>query len=206
MKPRVIIGGHEPVFVHGLACAAAEVETVELHEVTTDLGRLRSLCRVTAFCIALIDPAISGENAAGLLAELRDAAPTLQIMVISACQAVHMVRQAIEQGASAYLPKTSSFEAITLAIRTVADGRRYFPLLACDRAADSGWLGHLTRRESAVLQLLADGMSNKAIATELDVGVGTVKGYVSALLGKLGATSRVQAVLTAHRLGLIRLP
>jgi DNA-binding NarL/FixJ family response regulator len=63
----------------------------------------------------------------------------------------------------------------------------------------------LTPRESEVLQLLADGLTNRAIAQELGISEHTVKFHVNAILGKLGAQSRTEAVVRASRLGLILL-
>ena len=61
----------------------------------------------------------------------------------------------------------------------------------------------LTRRERSVLQLLAEGLSNKDIAARLDISEHTVKFHVNAILGKLGAHSRIEAVTRAARLGLL---
>ncbi len=63
----------------------------------------------------------------------------------------------------------------------------------------------LTPRELEVLQLLAEGLSNKAIALRLEISEHTVKFHVNAILGKLGAQSRTEAVVRASRLGLILL-
>jgi DNA-binding NarL/FixJ family response regulator len=63
----------------------------------------------------------------------------------------------------------------------------------------------LTRRELEILELVAAGMTNKAIASHVGISEHTVKFHVNALLGKLGAQSRTQAVTTATRMGLIRL-
>ena len=63
----------------------------------------------------------------------------------------------------------------------------------------------LTPRETEVLQLLADGLTNKAIAQRLGISDHTVKFHVNAILGKLGAQSRTEAVVRATRLGLLHL-
>jgi DNA-binding NarL/FixJ family response regulator len=70
------------------------------------------------------------------------------------------------------------------------------------RDAVAPTVGTLTPRETAVLELLAQGRSNKQIAAELELGIRTVEGYVSNILGKLGVTSRTEAVTHAisHRL------
>jgi len=64
-------------------------------------------------------------------------------------------------------------------------------------------LGELTPRETQVLGLIADGLPNKTIAVRLDISEHTVKFHVNAILGKLGAQSRTEAVTRATRMGLI---
>lgn len=71
--------------------------------------------------------------------------------------------------------------------------------------SDAPLLEELTPRESQVLQLLAEGLTNKAIAQRLDISDHTVKFHVNAILSKLGAQSRTEAVVRATRLGLILL-
>lgn len=73
------------------------------------------------------------------------------------------------------------------------------------RAADGRPVEELTPRESEVLQLLAEGLTNKGIAQRLDISDHTVKFHVNAIMGKLGAQSRTEAVVRATRLGLILL-
>jgi len=63
----------------------------------------------------------------------------------------------------------------------------------------------LTPRETEVLQLMADGLTNKAIAQKLSISEHTVKFHVNAILGKLGVQSRTEAVVRATRLGLLLL-
>ena len=75
-----------------------------------------------------------------------------------------------------------------------------------DGEDDAGWIDEpLTRREIDVLQLLAEGLPNKSIAARLAVSDQTVKFHVSAILSKLGATNRTDAVRRALRRGLISL-
>jgi DNA-binding NarL/FixJ family response regulator len=68
-----------------------------------------------------------------------------------------------------------------------------------------GASGELSPRETEVLSLIAEGLANKAVAGRLDISEHTVKFHVNAILGKLGAQSRTEAVTRATRMGLISL-
>jgi DNA-binding NarL/FixJ family response regulator len=91
------------------------------------------------------------------------------------------------------------------ALSVVASGGRYFAPSVSAHLAESVSFDDLTRRELQVLERLAKGACNKTIARELDVALGTVKTHVCAIMCKLAARSRTEAVLSACRLGLISL-
>jgi len=121
---------------------------------------------------------------------------------------------ALEAGASGFLLKSCTAEELVWAIRNVADGHALLaPQMTrrvIDRAMagvvptrDEQVLGRLTGRESDVLTLLAQGLSNAEIADELVLGTATVKSHVSAILTKLDLRDRVQAVVVAYRCGLV---
>jgi DNA-binding NarL/FixJ family response regulator len=92
---------------------------------------------------------------------------------------------------------------------TLADARAIevevdaYILAALDRARDDGPVERMTGREVQVLELLADGLSNKAIAARLGVSDETVKFHLSSILGKLVVANRTEAVRRAIRMGLV---
>lgn len=110
-------------------------------------------------------------------------------------------------GARGLLKRTARPSQVQAAIRAVAEGIAVYDASLAER----GWApqaglnaaDELTSREIEVLRLLAEGLSNKAIAGRLNVTEHTVKFHVNAILGKLGAQSRTEAVTRATRLGLI---
>lgn len=112
-------------------------------------------------------------------------------------------------GARALLPRTISGGGLVVAIQAVAQGLAVIEpeLLAFGWPAGSpelaGLAESLTPRELEVLQLLAEGLANKAIAQRLAISEHTVKFHVNAIMSKLGAQSRTAAVVRATRLGLI---
>ncbi|MEU9795919.1 response regulator transcription factor [Streptomyces sparsogenes] len=114
--------------------------------------------------------------------------------------------RAIEAGATGYLLKDAPPEELAAAVRTAAAGRTALaPAVAerlMNRLRTPGTA--LTRRETEVLVLVAEGLSNQAIAKRLHLTEGTVKSHLARTYTKLGVDSRTAAVATATELGLIR--
>lgn len=114
-------------------------------------------------------------------------------------------------GARALLTRDMNAEKMTAAVQaaaqglTVLDDQLADALLPIPALAQDDVTETLTPRETEVLHLLAEGLTNKAIAQTLAISDHTVKFHVNAILGKLGAQSRTEAVVRATRLGLIAL-
>ena len=121
------------------------------------------------------------------------------------------VYDALRAGASGFLLKRSRPREIVQAVRTVAEGESLlFPAAVRelvvgfgDRRGDGLRSAGLTEREGQVLRLVARGLSNAEIATELVLGVETVKTHVRNVLAKTGARDRTQAVVTAYESGFV---
>ena len=111
--------------------------------------------------------------------------------------------QALRAGALGYLTKEASGEELLAAIRAVNAGHRFLPAAIARSMASRDSFAELTRREREVLALLADGASNREIASSLGIAARTVAVYVTSILSKFGAESRTEAVAMAIRRGLI---
>ncbi|MFF6996262.1 response regulator [Streptomyces sp. NPDC008313] len=113
---------------------------------------------------------------------------------------------AIEAGATGYLLKDAPPEDLAAAVRTAATGRAALAPTVADRLMNRlrTPLTTLTRRETEVLALVAEGLSNQAVAARLHLTEGTVKSHLARVYAKLGVDSRTAAVATASGLGLIR--
>ncbi len=157
--------------------------------------------------VALVDvnlPSMSGLELARII--LSDY-PGTRVLVLSAYDDYAYIAEALEVGVGGYLLKTASGKELVDAVRAVVDGvfvldRQVSKRLVRRREAPAPTVGSLTPRETAVLEQLALGRSNKQIAQELSLGIRTVEGYVSNILAKLGVGSRTEAVTHAisHRL------
>jgi DNA-binding NarL/FixJ family response regulator len=110
------------------------------------------------------------------------------------------VRTALQSGVGGYLLGNCSLDELVEAVRSVGRGSPYLCAAAAALVAKSLTRTPLTLRESEILRLIASGMSNKLIASELNIALGTVKAHARVVLDKLGARSRTQAtVIAAHR-------
>ena len=135
-----------------------------------------------------------------------------KILVITTFENDEYVYQALRAGANGFLLKRSRPAEIVHAVRLVMSGdsllfpaalRRSPPSTATAPPGQTMDRAALTERETAILRLMARGMSNADIAAQLIIGSETVKSHVSSVLGKLGARDRTQAVIAAYESGFV---
>lgn len=159
--------------------------------------------------VILLDLVMPEMDGLQTLHELREAGVESRVIILTSYTDDQHVQPAINAGAIGYLHKNVMKAELLHAIRMAAQGKP-----ALDTAAQDALIRHsrgenpptatgtLTARELEVLKLVAQGMSNKEIALALNLTEGTVKGYVSAVLAKIGVADRTQAALYAvkHKL------
>lgn len=157
--------------------------------------------------IVLLDLEMPGFDGVETLARLRAANPAVRVIIFTAFDTDDRILQAVQAGAKGYLLKGAPREEVFQAIRVVHSGGALLqPLIASKLLRRvSQPAPSLTGREVEVLQLLARGLPNKAIAEALVITERTVKFHVSAILSKLGADNRTDAVRLAAQRGLIDL-
>ncbi|HEY6893161.1 MAG TPA: response regulator transcription factor [Rhodanobacteraceae bacterium] len=127
-----------------------------------------------------------------------------KILIVTASDTECDIRIAIERGVAGYLLAGCPLDQLAIGVRTLHRGGRHFSSGVMQRLAESMATEPLTGREEAVLQLVVDGLCNKAIAARLGVALGTVKTHLKAVFDKLGVQTRTQAVITVARRGLLR--
>lgn len=152
-------------------------------------------------------------------AELGRAVPDVAVIMLTTFSEDAYIAEALEYGVSGFLLKTGDPYELMAAIRAAHDGASYLSpkvahrviqQLGADRmsrrVASLERINQLTPREREVLALLGAGLSNAEIARRLYLVEGTVKAYVSTLMGRLGVRNRVQAAILAHEAGLVEPP
>jgi len=137
------------------------------------------------------------------------------VLVLTAYDDDPYVQAVLEAGANGYVLKHASSDEIVQAVHTVHEGQMALdPTIA--RKIVSRWMSagqtppepaeaRPTPREMDVLQLMARGLTNKAIAAQLKISERTVQGHIASLFDKLGVSSRTEAVVRASQLGWVSL-
>jgi DNA-binding NarL/FixJ family response regulator len=153
--------------------------------------------------IALVDVELPGMNGIALARAVQDRALQTRVLILSAYDDYAYVIGALEAGVAGYLLKTSTARELADAVRTAAGGALVLDetlsrrLTRRWRSGPGAESPALTSRETDVLRLIARGLPNKQIASQLGLGLRTVESHVSSLLGKLGVSSRTEAALYA---------
>lgn len=159
--------------------------------------------------VAVLDLKMPGGDPVQTIRGLRGAWPALEILVFTSFAEDSLVREVLAAGATGYLLKDALSGDLIAAVRQVAAGLPWLhatvqrQLVARLRGPLEDVIA-LTAREQSVLELIAQGLSNKAIARRLSLSEGTVKGYVSQILQKMGISDRTQAAMYAVRKGLVQ--
>ncbi len=150
--------------------------------------------------VVLLDVEMPHKDGLDAAAEIRDALPACKVMILTTFGRPGYLRRAMDAGAVAFLVKDSPAEELAAAIRRVLAGERVIdPTLAV--AALTSGPNPLTAREREVLKETRDGSTVSDIAKRLHLSEGTVRNYLSASIGKVGARNRAEALTIAQRQG-----
>ncbi len=211
---KILIADDHALFRDGLSL---NIERLEPQAVIFQAGSFSQVMKILndekKFDLIIIDldmPDMNWENA---LQDIMDKRGNARVAIISATEDVRIIRKAMEKGISGYIPKRADTKVLPGALKLIMDGGTYLPPSILENNGVNGINiasisrsrngKTLTNRQSQVLELVAQGMSNKQIAYEIGVSEATVKLHINALLRAIGATNRTQAVITAQKMGLI---
>jgi DNA-binding NarL/FixJ family response regulator len=206
MSIRVLVADDHPIVRSGIVAlleAAPDVEVVGQASTGLEAVELAIALEPAIVLMDLRMPGIDGDEAtARILAER----PGIRVLILTTYESDDSILSAIEAGASGYLLKAAPQDEILAGIRSVARGEvALAPAIAAllvKRVAQPP-APTLSPRETEVLALVAQGLSNPAIATRLFVGEATVKTHLVHVFEKLGVSDRTRAVTRAMELGLL---
>ncbi len=157
--------------------------------------------------VVLMDLRMPRMGGVDAIRAIRNCDADARVIVLTTYDGDEDVYRALEAGAVGYLLKDSATDDLLTAVRTAVSGGNHIPAEIAQRLVERTQSGPgLTARETEVLELIAQGRSNKEIGQALFIAEGTVKTHVNKILDKLDAPDRTGAVTIALRRGLIELP
>jgi DNA-binding NarL/FixJ family response regulator len=211
----VMIVDDDALMREGLRAVLSSDERIEVVAEAGDGRAAVQRARHARPDVVLMDVRMPELDGIAATAELLAATPASRVMILTTFEDDSYILGALRAGASGFLLKRSSPEDLIAAIHTVAAGEALLSPSVTQRLIDRvarhpvigvgthPQLDELTPREREVLELIAQGLSNREIAAELTVEETTVKSHVKRVLMKLQARDRVQAVIFAYESGLV---
>lgn len=208
-RATILIADDHPLFREALQRVAAEVFADHTFFEVDSCDKALAVIDDDNLELIFLDLNMPGMDGFNGLMSLRNAVPSVPIVVVSATEDVSTVREAITYGASGFIPKSLSKDEMVAAVRRVLDGGVYTPPSASASGARQAIrldaklaesIAQLSHQQRIVLQMLVSGRPNKQIAYELNIVESTVKAHVSAILRKLKVHSRTQAVIKAGKI------
>lgn len=210
LAQKVIIADDHPLFRAALKQAVLQaVPGVQIVEADSLTAVQAAAEQHSDADLILLDIHMPGAQGFSGLVFLRGQHPSVPVIVVSGSEEVHVMKRAMNYGASGFIPKSSPLETISSAISQVLQGDEWLPQDISDSMDElpqedykfANAIASLTPQQFRVLTMLTEGLLNKQIAYELSVSEATIKAHVTAILRKLGVHSRTQAVIAAQRLG-----
>ncbi len=202
---RVIIADDHAIVRHGLCALLGTEHGIEVVGEAKNGDEAITLARRLAPDVIVMDIVMPRKDGVEATTEIRAAVPSTKIVVLTSFGTSDKISRAIDAGASGALLKTAEDRELLAAIRTVANGGRVISpevrkLISSDPPAPE-----LTPRQLEILQSMARGLTNKDIAKMCGIRTDGVNDHVLAILAKLGAANRTEAVAIAIRKQLIRI-
>ena len=155
--------------------------------------------------ITLMDGMLPDIHGVEVMRRILETHPDARVILVSINETAEDIHRAMQAGAWGYIPKSSEKDAIVHAIRTVAAGDQFLSQEFARRLTEREATPTLSPRETDVLRLIASGLANKEIATQLALSEATVKTHVRHILDKLGVPDRTRAATLAIERGLLRI-
>jgi DNA-binding NarL/FixJ family response regulator len=210
---RIIIVDDHPLMREGLRALVASLPDIEVVGEAGDGEAARREVQLTRPDVVVMDLHMPGTNGVEATRAILRATPATRVLVLTMFEDDESVFAAMRAGASGYLVKGAQQDEIVRAVRSVAAGQAIFGPSVARRIIDFFATGtravpaaepfpELTAREREVLDLIAAGRTNAAIARQLVISGKTVSNHISAIFAKLQVADRAEAIIRARQAGL----
>ena len=205
---RVLVVDDERLFAELMRVALARANDVDVVGVVHDVKSAADAATRLHPAVVLSDYHLPDGTGADLARSLRRTNPDTSVLVLTGDPSTQVLADVARSGAVGHLTKASDLDDVVSAVRQAACGEILFApselqrLLVAERT-ERTLEEPLTARELEVLRMLAGGVSTNSAAGSLGISTATLRAHVQAILRKLGAHSRLEAVAEAARLGLV---
>ena len=212
---RLIIADDHPVYRDGLARLLSEHGGFEVVGLAADGEEAIALSAALAPDLVLMDVRMPNLDGIAATRTITTASPTTGVVILSMFDEDELVLAAVRAGARGYLLKDADDDQIAAVLRGIARGEAIFGPRTAQRLLDllgripeqaerveTATFPQLSQREREVLELLARGMRNVTIASELFLSERTVRNYVSNIFTKMQVADRAQAIVVARDAGI----
>jgi DNA-binding NarL/FixJ family response regulator len=210
---RVVIADDHPLFLDGLRALLEAAPGIDVVDSAMTAAEAVDTTIASQPDVVVLDLNMPGAGGIATIREIVSRAPLARVLVLTMYDDDGLVFEAVKAGASGYVLKGAHPDEVISAVRAVAQGEAVFGAGLArrladwfDRAAAPDPFEQLTPREREVLELLAHGVRNSAIAQRLGISLKTVRNLVSSVLTKLQVPDREAARQRAHEAGLGRRP
>jgi DNA-binding NarL/FixJ family response regulator len=201
--------------LHALLAAQGEFDVVAQASDGRDALNQAAACAPN---LVLIDSQLQGACGIQIAAQIKRRLPATRVVMLTQTKTDDCVRQSLQAGAGGYVLKDASFEELLIALRSVALGKKYLspdvsqilvqgylnPRAAAETATQAA--GKLTTRERSILQLVAEGRTNRAAAEFLSISPKTVEKHRASLMRKFGLRNATELTFAAMDMGLVERP
>lgn len=214
-RVRVAIVDDDPIVRDSLSAMLSRQPDLVIEFVASDGAQAIAEASLRCPDVVLMDIRMPGMDGITATARLRREQPAIKVLLMTSLDLEGDLPSAIGAGASGLILKTSPLKVLADQLRSVHHGSAVWTAEPFNRwssqqslarpttsAGDQGLADPLTDRELEILRLLCQAQTNREIAVSLSLAESTVKTHVSAIMTKLGATTRLKAVIRANQLGL----
>lgn len=199
---KILIVDDHDLFAEGLKLLIESLSDVADIQLTNSFqGGIEALAGDELFDLVLLDYRLP-DAPADSIASFCGEAPATPVVVISSEDGRDVIRMAIHSGAAGYIPKSSNKEVLVNAIEQVLRGGTFLPNLVLEdfeSQPENEKIATLTQQQKKVLSYIVKGVSNKVIASQLEIAEGTVKAHLHNVYKLLSVKNRTEAVLAVAK-------